>query len=84
MLYKEIIKVKFTYLRELFNASVLKVCYPDDYTVYKINVKAVKYWLINYKNEWKVVGDLKISQSLKKVIIQALENDNTKMQLNNL
>jgi len=83
MLHKEIIKIKFTYLRKLFNTSVLKICYPNNYTVYKFNFNTAKYWLINYRNEWKVVGDFEISQSLKNVIIKALEKATGTLQLNN-
>ncbi|WP_345952652.1 hypothetical protein [Mucilaginibacter sp. PAMB04168] len=67
------LKLKFTYLHQLFTSTVLQQYYPNGYVLYKVSLKAGKYWFLKYDGQWKVFGDFKLGKSLKELIITNIE-----------
>jgi len=66
-------KIEFVYLKEHFKASVSSKNYPNGYAVYKLILKAQKFWLLNNDNEWRFVGDFELCKKLKNVITRTIK-----------
>jgi len=65
--------IEFTYLKKSFNTVVQQVCYPNGYTLFKINFGAGRYWFINFNNQWQVVASFQPCRKLKEVITEHLQ-----------
>jgi len=64
--------IEFTYLKEHFNAAVSLKQYPNGYSVYKLILRAQKFWLLNNEEDWKFIGDIELCQKLKNIVIRKI------------
>lgn len=73
---KDSFKIEFIYLKEHFNAAVSSKHYPNRYSVYKLILRSQKFWLLNKEDEWKFIGDIKLCQKLKNIVIDEIRQAN--------
>lgn len=73
MSLQRVFKLEFKYLNEMFAAKVFHADYADGYMLYKVNIKAGKYWFLKHQENWRVFGDFKLSKKLEDTIISNIE-----------
>jgi hypothetical protein len=73
MAIERVFKLEFRYLNEVFAAKVSTAEYANGYVLFKVNIKAGKYWFLKHHEGWRVFGDFKLSKKLESSIIKNIE-----------
>ncbi|SDE97375.1 hypothetical protein SAMN05216464_111138 [Mucilaginibacter pineti] len=62
----------FQYHRTAYSLSVDQLCLPGGNAIFKIEMPAVRYWLIRRQDEWKFMADAPTDAAIRRLLIRKI------------